>query len=141
MEQLKIPMSDQRRRTYQQICSPLLILTQVLASTQIRHIGSTETREGHVEDLGTLQRKNTMNFDEGFSFLSQTIFQPVACSSYPACVDAGLIGDCCPTSDGNFISCCEEGAFVHHKFWIQNRILHIYLTEHFDNDVLHFESQ
>jgi endo-1,3(4)-beta-glucanase len=29
------------------------------------------------------------------------------CSSYPSCSKLGLIGDCCPTSQGSFLECCQ----------------------------------
>jgi hypothetical protein len=29
-----------------------------------------------------------------------------ACSAYPACAAAGLVNDCCPTSDNVFLGCC-----------------------------------
>jgi hypothetical protein len=31
-----------------------------------------------------------------------------ACSSHAACADAGLAGDCCPSSTGIFLSCCNR---------------------------------
>jgi len=30
-----------------------------------------------------------------------------SCSSHPACADLGLLGDCCPTSGGIFLTCCN----------------------------------
>ena len=32
-----------------------------------------------------------------------------ACSSFQVCSTLGLVGDCCPTSQGNILECCQQG--------------------------------
>lgn len=33
-----------------------------------------------------------------------------ACALFPACVKAGLAGDCCPSSNGKNLGCCDTPA-------------------------------
>ena len=36
-----------------------------------------------------------------------------SCSNHPACVDANLVGKCCPTPEGYFLGCCSARSSSH----------------------------
>jgi hypothetical protein len=50
--------------------------------------------------------------------------QATECSAYPACADAGLVNDCCPTAQGVVLGCCSitssPGTFGYVFFSITN---------------------
>ena len=33
--------------------------------------------------------------------------QKAMCSTFPSCTNLGLVGDCCPTTQGSFLECCQ----------------------------------
>lgn len=45
-----------------------------------------------------------------------------ACSAYPACAAAGLVNDCCPTSQGVFLGCCDVTSSP--GSWSLSEVLH-----------------
>jgi hypothetical protein len=71
---------------------------------QVRYTASQ--RFNH-ERMNALPQFRLSEDDSEARWSRRSLQAVAACSAYPVCAAAGLVNDCCPTSDGVILGCCD----------------------------------